>query len=546
MPALVLVPLLTLALALTQEKVYSANAQVLLTYSNIGAGLNGLPNNYAAIAPTRNVATQAALARTPGVAHQALLLSHVNGSATDLLNKSSVTSSSGDDLLTFTVQASSPQRAMTLASNYATAYTQYRGQLDDRTITASLAGINRQLAALAGSGQANSAGYRFLAHEQEQLLGMQAAGGNDAVLVGPAQTATKVGPHPLRSAVLGLGVGILLAIALVFLLETLDRRASVEEIAERLRLPDLAALPVLSPWWRTAVRRVSAWAEHVATLVRRQLDHERRMASEPVERRPAPSSFSQVASLAVVRDPRGRAAEAFGVLKSSLEFAGLEHEFQSLFLTSARHFRGKTELAANLGVTMARGGRRVLVCDLDGGRGSVTELFGLEGRPGVTEVAMEQNTYQEAMVPVRNELSVLPCGALPLHPGLLGSRAVADLVEGIRHAGVDLVLIDAPPLLDSGEAQTLAPLADAMIVMLADPVRPAVLSDLALTLARLPARPLGFVTVGVGRESSEGTGGDDVTVERDLRPVAAPSNGHRGGRTAGAKYTAIRGSGDPS
>ena len=41
-PAVVLVPLLTLVLGLSQDKVYSANAQVLLTYTNIGASLNGL------------------------------------------------------------------------------------------------------------------------------------------------------------------------------------------------------------------------------------------------------------------------------------------------------------------------------------------------------------------------------------------------------------------------------------------------------------------------------------------------------------------------
>ena len=157
LPAVVLVPLLTLVLAMGQPKVYSASAQVLLTYTNIGAGLNGLPLNYAATAPTRNVATQEELARTPAVARQALQLSQVRGTATDLLDNSSVSSSTGADLLTFSVNASTPARATELATNYGRAYTLYRSEIDSQAITSALAGVNRQLAALAAAGQTTSA-----------------------------------------------------------------------------------------------------------------------------------------------------------------------------------------------------------------------------------------------------------------------------------------------------------------------------------------------------------------------------------------------------
>lgn len=543
LPALVLVPLLTLLFALRQHKTYSANAQVLLTYSNIGATLNGLSTNYAVTAPMRNVATQAALARTPGVAREALNLSGLSGSTTDFLNRSSVSSSTGDDLLTFSVTDASPGRTMRLATNYARAYVDYRARVVSQSVASALDGVTRQLSSLNASGQAASATAHFLAHEQQQLVAMRAEGTNDVVLAQPAQTATVVGPHPARSAVLGLGIGVLLAAALVFLMESLDKRATVEEVEGRLRLRHLASIPAASQWQR-AGQLVRGRTRQLVAAVSDQSGREKRRSRRDragSDGADAVGSSPPVPPLAVLRDPFGREAEAFSVLKSSLEFARLEHEFKTLMLTSARRYRGKAEVAADLAVSLTQAGRRVLLCDLDTQRSSVTSLFGLEERPGVTEVALGQCALEEALVSIPTlSLQVLPFGGLPPHSGFLGTRAVADLVEGLRDVSADLVLIDAPPLLASGEAQTLGALADALVVAVADPVRPADLADLGVTLARLPARPLGLITVGVPH-ASEGRGRDEA--DRELRVVAARSNG-REQRETGARYPTARGS-DP-
>jgi Mrp family chromosome partitioning ATPase/capsular polysaccharide biosynthesis protein len=577
-PAVVLVPLLTLLLAGGQSRMYSAHAQVLLTYSNVGASVNGVASTYPSTAPDRNVATQAALARNPAVAQQALKLAGVNMSATDLLKNSSVSTSTSDDLLTFAVDGSPPQRAMTLATNYAQAYTIYRGHIVRQTINSSLSGINRRLAELSAAGETGTPTYRFLSHDQQELSGIQAAGNNDAVVVQRAQSASVVGPGSARSAALGLGLGIALAAALAFLMETLDKRASVEEIGQRLRLPNLAIIPDTSRWRRLREplsgnvgrrRRAASQGERAAAdgelvdltgatrSVRRM-----RAADTPGLGEPTAAELGAEA-LAVVRDPYGRTADAYRVLKSSLELARLEHDFKSLLFTSACR-PGRSETVANLAVTLVQSGRRVLVCDLHAGRASITELFRLEECPGVTDVALGRATLEDAVVSVsassliptsradteglpggarlngfpsardaRGHLGVLPFGGPPPHSGFLGTRDVAELVEELGHAHADLVLIDAPPLLVSGEAQTLGVLADAMVVVLVDPVRPAILTDVAATLSQLPARPLGYITVGVVREGGESRGGGGHEVRPSSpaeisRPPRASSaaNGH--------------------
>jgi Mrp family chromosome partitioning ATPase/capsular polysaccharide biosynthesis protein len=577
-PAVVLVPVLTMLLTVGQSKVYSARAQVLLTYTDVGASVNGVAPAYQSTAPDRNLATQAALARNPAVAGQALKLAHVNMSATDLLHNSSVTTSSSADLLTFAVQDSPGQRAMTLATDYAQAYTMYRGQIARQTISSSLSGINRRLQELSAAGQTGTATYRFLSHDQHELSAIQAAGTNDAVVVQRAQSASAAGPRPARSAALGLGLGIALAAALAFLMETLDKRASVEEIGRRLRLPNLAIIPDASRWrrvreplsgkagWRSRAsspmaRNAPAADGELVNLSGMIRTRPRMRAAETPGRREPTAAELRAEALAAVRDPYGRTADAYRVLKSSLEFARLEHDFKSLLFTSACQ-PGRSETVANLGVTLVQSGRRVLVCDLHAGRASISELFGLEECPGVTDVALGKASLEDSIVSVpasslfpstppgtenlpggarlngfssarRGYLGVLPFGGPPPHSGFLGTRDVAELMEELAHAHADLVLIDAPPLLASGEAQTLSVLADAMVVVLVDPVRPAILTDVAATLSGLPARPLGYITVGVVREGSEsgGDGGQEVrpssSAEISQPPgVSSAANGH--------------------
>ena len=536
-PAIVLVPLVAFVLAAHEPPVYSANAQVLLTYSSPGASLNGLASPYPGSSPDRNVATQAALARDPAVAQAALILSHVRSTPTEVLAESSVSSPTGSDLLIFSVQDASPALAQTLATNYAQAYVNYRARIDNQAITAALAGVNRQIAELAEAGERRSPTYQTLTRNQQALMATQASGTNDAVLAQPAQDAVEIGPHPARAAAVGLLVGIALAAALAFMMETFDQRVSVEEIERRLKLPLLASIP--------APRRLSHAVRAMVNLG----------DGEPQE--------GAAGSLVVLRDPNGREAKAFRVLKSGLELARLEHDFKSLLFTSTRQYDRQAETLANLAVTLAQAGNRVLLCDLITTTPAVDEVFDLGTRPGVTEVVLGRIRLEDAVVPIdhpslasptarrarivaKNDgatalrsvpgrdlgggLDILPFGGPPPNSGFLGTRAVTDFMEQLKLAGYDLVLIDAPPLLVSGEAQTLSMLADAIIVALPDPVRRQMLADLTATLSRLPVPALGFITVGTGPSRAKVRSHDGATNGRTpAREVPRPTLVANGG-----------------
>lgn len=622
LPALVLVPLLALLLALRQQATYAANAQVLLNATNVGASLNGLTNPNAAVNADRTVATQAVVARDPTIAQQALALSGVDNPASDLLNRSNVSTVTNADLLEFSVNDTNPVQAERLATNYAKAYTMYQQQVQSQAVSTALLEVTQRLNEMYLARQTGPT-YRALSHEQQTLAAAQAAATNDALVVQPAQAAGKIGPKPGRDVAIGLGLGIALALGLAFLMEALDTRVgSIEEIEQRLALPLLARIPAPTAD-RSGTSRLGTLSHSIIGLVRswtseigmrrprvtakrqtvdgrladgtrsrhtvpmlphgsifsegdnarlryrqrakagqtgrlRTSDNINGMSNEtaPLDFRVAGRSRRRARPLATLRDPNGPEAEGYRVLKSSLEFASLEHDLKSILVTCGHDYESKSTTIANLAVTLAQSGRRVLVCDLDAWSHTTTDLFGLVGRAGVTDVVLGHAALDQAIAPVSalplfsrawisqentttddlapNEigfvhnlegmLEVLPFGGtFPTNPGFLGSRAVSDLVEELKHAAADLLLIDAPPILNHGDTLPLGARVDAVVLALAPPVSRPMLVELARSLSTSPRRPLGFITVGAFPDR----GGDaDSTYQIEQRvSLPADANG---------------------
>src|SRR5207247_6981470 len=87
--------------------------------------------------------------------------------------------------------------------------------------------------------------------------------------------------------------------------------------------------------------------------------------------------------LAALEEPDGAAAEAFRMLRTNLDFVNIDRSAKTIMVTSAVESEGKSTTIANLAVTLARSGRRVVLVDLDLRRPYLDRFFGLGGRPGV-------------------------------------------------------------------------------------------------------------------------------------------------------------------
>jgi capsular exopolysaccharide synthesis family protein len=169
--------------------------------------------------------------------------------------------------------------------------------------------------------------------------------------------------------------------------------------------------------------------------------------------------------LVAATDMRSPEAEAIRAIRTSVRFLDPDHHLQVLLVTSPSEGSGKTTLAANLAISMASGGERVLLIDADLRRASLTELLGLERSVGVSTVIVRTSQLDDSIVQWQDFIDVLPAGVHPPNAAeLLGSEAMAQVLQTVA-GRYDMVVIDAPPVLPVTDPVVLSTQADGVIMV---------------------------------------------------------------------------------
>lgn len=156
--------------------------------------------------------------------------------------------------------------------------------------------------------------------------------------------------------------------------------------------------------------------------------------------------------------PFGAGAEAFRMLRSQLMLRWFDKGRKVLAVGAPRAGTGASTLAANLAVSFAQLGERTLLLDANFRNPSQHELFGMSAETGLADVLLGRSSVDKSIVSIAqlNGLAVLCAGPIPPNPHeLLSSRAMQYLLELAREI-YDVVIIDAPPVLEYADAQMIA------------------------------------------------------------------------------------------
>ncbi|MCG3125692.1 MAG: hypothetical protein CHACPFDD_00517 [Phycisphaerae bacterium] len=169
---------------------------------------------------------------------------------------------------------------------------------------------------------------------------------------------------------------------------------------------------------------------------------------------------------AVRTAPQSLVAEAFRQVRTALLFSGPVEAQRSLLLTSPSPGDGKSAVAINLAVSLARSNQRVLLIDANFRRPSVRDAFGQTRTEGLSNVLVGQMTLDQVVCRTdMPNLDVLCSGPLPPTPAeLLGTRYMRELLtETVKR--YDRVIIDGPPVLLVSDALVLATMVDGTILV---------------------------------------------------------------------------------
>jgi tyrosine-protein kinase Etk/Wzc len=212
-------------------------------------------------------------------------------------------------------------------------------------------------------------------------------------------------------------VGLLLAVATVFVRQAFYRGVDNPEVIENLGMPVYASLP----------------------YSRQQ---------ERLDKASQSRSGSKEPRLLSVSAPTELAIESLRSLRTSLHFAMLEARNNVLMISSPTPGVGKSFVSSNLAVIIAQTGKRVLLIDADMRKGYLHKLFNLTPKHGLSDTLAARLKSSEVInhTEVRN-LDFISCGfAAPNPSELLMHDNFNKLISDLSPL-YDLVIVDTPPIL---------------------------------------------------------------------------------------------------
>lgn len=240
---------------------------------------------------------------------------------------------------------------------------------------------------------------------------------NYLTTLAPAQESpTPISPNIPRNILLGALAGLILAGGLVFLFEYLDDTIKNPDDVQRvLELSTLGAI--------TQITNIHKPGENLITA----------------------------------RDQRSPIAEAYRILRTNLRFSGIENPSGALLITSATPGEGKSTTAANLAVTLAQAGKRVVLVDADLRRPTLHTFFGLSNEVGLSNLFLDEAAHLDEVMRTLEVkgLRLITSGPPPPNPAeILESRLMNEIIADLRDQS-DLVIFDSPPALAVADASIL-------------------------------------------------------------------------------------------
>lgn len=419
-----------------QTKKYTATAALSFNTNPLGQQIAGLSASSSSGGPLAQQASNIELVRFGDMAAKtAGLLGH--GLTGEKVSAGLSISGKGESsIVGVSATSTSPKLAAAIANTYATQFVKEQQSVNRHYFKSALALVNRQLAALSPAQRFGTDGLDLVtrAHTLSLLAGL---GYNNAKVAQEALVpSSPSSPRTKRNTVLGAVLGLLLGLAVAFLLERFDRRIRRPEDLEAIYdVPMLGVVPK------------SAALSHSAPH-----DGGKGIALPPAE------------------------AEAFNLIHAQLRFFNVGRDVRTLVIASPAPGDGKTTIARHLAEAGTRLGARVLLVEVDLRYPTLAPQLYVRPSPGLVDVLVGAVPMDEATQPVdlqapsgewvkRWTLDVLAAGGAPANPGELLESHDMDVVLARAKAAYDFVVIDTPPLTTVSDAFPLLTKADGVVIL---------------------------------------------------------------------------------
>ena len=423
---------------------YSSSSRVVLSTSDLSAAVTGVEPDF--IDPERTADTALALAESPEVYERAARRAGRAGDGEEVQGMTKVTGDKERDIIDFEVTTGDSDEAVRTANAVAVSYVDWRADISSRAIRRAIRQVEARIAT-------SPRGSRAVLREQlESLRVMDTLNSGGATVVDRATDASHVSPSPRRDTMLGLALGLVLAVLLSAGREALNTRVRSEaDVEEALGKPVLAS---------------------IQTLPKR-------------------------AGLVTVGRYGARFGDIYALLAANIVQLHGQNRPLTLAVTSSIPSEGKTTTAANLALAMAIRGQRVALVDFDLRKPGIDRMFRIPQAPGVIQLVDGSVELDDAFwsVPLNGvapavgdrsidiysgnggsageptdreqgtgSLRVVPSGGVERGARVARSQQARRLLQELQEV-VDVIILDTPPALATVEMAELSRNVDLVLVV---------------------------------------------------------------------------------
>lgn len=246
---------------------------------------------------------------------------------------------------------------------------------------------------------------------------------NVNILDAAIENSTPSNIKPVKQELIYIAVGILVSMAIIFVIFCLDRSVKTAEQVEQ-----YTKLPVLGK-----IRRIQETTNE----------------------------------LIVKNDPKSNISEDIRTLRTNLQFILNSDATKVALITSSIPHEGKSFISSNLATALAEAGKKTLLIDGDMRLGRVHEIFKVPNSQGLSNMLAEHKTmgfFNYIFQTNVHNLNVIPRGIVPPNPSeLLDSVDMKHLLSYLRDQ-YDYIIIDGTPVANLPDSLIMAKEVDRTII----------------------------------------------------------------------------------
>lgn len=165
------------------------------------------------------------------------------------------------------------------------------------------------------------------------------------------------------------------------------------------------------------------------------------------------------------KDESSQATEFRRLIKNIRQY-GNPIEINSILVTSAAKHEGKSLIASNLAIAIAKSekNKKVLIMDCDLRMPTLHLLFNIERKPGLNSLLDEDIHPSEVVHDTKlDNLKIIPSGHTSESPIVLFSR-IKEVINKCKET-FDVLICDSPPVVPVDDASMIAPNVDGVLLV---------------------------------------------------------------------------------